>query len=302
MLSTPVSEDLTSAAEPHPARVGRARLAVSAFLTLTLLISGVFQWLLLRTGDPIEKHVGLVLGLMWTPGLVSIALRLVLREGFADVSFRLGGWRGVRWSLWAWVYPVAIGGAAYGLAWATGLAHFGFPARDTALSALAPNVRFFVLLALTCSIGVLLSAISAAGEEIGWRGYLLTRLVEARVPKPVLTSGLIWGFWHVPLILSGQYASGPYPALSALLFMVSIVAAGYFVARLRLESGSVWPAILMHSAWNSIIQGSFDGATQGQSVFVGESGVFVAGFSVLFALVFGRGVWKRFRSPGVPVP
>ncbi|MCA9640187.1 MAG: CPBP family intramembrane metalloprotease, partial [Myxococcales bacterium] len=162
--------------------------------------------------------------------------------------------------------------------------------------------RFFVLLALTCSVGVVLSAISAAGEEIGWRGYLLTRLIEARIPKPVLSSGLIWGFWHLPLILSGQYASGPHPMLSALLFMVSIVAAGYFVARLRLESGSVWPAILMHSAWNSIIQGAFDGATQGQGSFVGESGVFVASFSVLVALGFGRGVWKRLRSPGVPIP
>lgn len=301
MLTSPLSDDLRHPRAVDPSCVARARLSVTLFLTLTLLISGVFQWLLLRTGDPIEQHVGLVLGLMWTPGLVSIVLRLVLREGFGDVSFRLGGWRGVRWSLWAWAYPLAIGGAAYGIAWATGLASFGFPARSSALSAFTPGVRFWVLIGLTSSIGVVLSAISAAGEEIGWRGYLLTRLYEARVPKPALASGLIWGFWHVPLILSGQYASGAYPLLSAALFMVSIVSAGFFVARLRLESGSVWPAILMHSAWNSIIQGAFDGSTQGHSLFVGESGVLVAGFSVLFALVFSRGTWKRWRSPGVPV-
>lgn len=305
MLSstTSIEQDPSSArlAVHDAGSVARARRSVTLFLTLTLLISGLFQWLLLRTGDPIEQHVGLVLGLMWTPGLVSIALRIALREGFSDVSFRLGGWRGMRWSLWAWVYPLAIGGAAYGLAWATGLASFGFPERQTALAAFAPSTRFLVLLGLTVSIGVVLSAISAAGEEIGWRGYLLTRLVEARVPKPVLTSGLIWGFWHVPLILSGQYASGAFPLLSASLFMVSIVSAGYFVGRLRLESGSVWPAILMHAAWNSIIQGAFDGSTRGSSLFVGESGILVAGFSVIFALLFGRGVWKRLRSPGVPI-
>ncbi|MCA9641807.1 MAG: hypothetical protein KC492_13975, partial [Myxococcales bacterium] len=88
MLSSPVSEAVPQPAS-QSARVARARFTVSAFLTLTFLISGVFQWLLLRTGDPIEKHVGLVLGLMWTPGLVSLGLRLALREGFADVSFRL---------------------------------------------------------------------------------------------------------------------------------------------------------------------------------------------------------------------
>ena len=42
-----------------------------------------------------------------------------------------------------------------------------------------------------------------AGEEIGWHGYMLTRLVDAGMAKPILTSGLIWGLWHVPLILGG---------------------------------------------------------------------------------------------------
>ena len=36
----------------------------------------------------------LVSALMWTPGAASIVARLMLREGFADVSFRVGGRRG----------------------------------------------------------------------------------------------------------------------------------------------------------------------------------------------------------------
>jgi hypothetical protein len=43
----------------------------------------------------------------------------------------------------------------------------------------------------------------------------------AKVPRPVLVSGLVWGAWHVPLIVTGQYASGPHPLASALLFLVS---------------------------------------------------------------------------------
>jgi uncharacterized protein len=48
-----------------------------------------------------------------------------------------------------------------------------------------------------------LSCVSAAGEEIGWRGYMLTRLTEGGIRYPVLASGVIWGLWHVPLIVTG---------------------------------------------------------------------------------------------------
>jgi membrane protease YdiL (CAAX protease family) len=65
----------------------------------------------------------------------------------------------------------------------------------------------------------------------------------------------------VPLILAGSYAGGPSVVLSAALFVVGVSAVGYVIGRLRLETGSVWPAIVLHAAWNSIIQGAFDPAT-----------------------------------------
>jgi len=132
---------------------------------------------------------------------------------------------------------------------------------------------------LATTLWTALSSLLAAGEEIGWRGYMLTRLIDAGVvPRPVLASGLIWGLWHVPLVLAGIYAAGPSPALSAVLIMVSITSFGYVIARLRLETGSIWPAIILHSSWNSIIQGPFDGATTGTgaTLWVGESGLLTA--------------------------
>ena len=41
-----------------------------------------------------------------------------------------------------------------------------------------------------------MSLILVPGEEIGWRGYMLTRLIAAGVPNAVLVSGVIWGLWH----------------------------------------------------------------------------------------------------------
>src|SRR5262249_55094725 len=147
-----------------------------------------------------------------------------------------------------------------------------------------PVARFAAWLAY----GLVLSpvgALSAAGEEFGWRGYMLTRLIDARVPRPVLVSGVIWAAWHLPLILSGQYAAGPSPALSALVFVLDVVAFAYLVAYLRLATGSVWPAVLAHASWNTLIQGVFDASTQGDSIWVGESGILVAIVNAALVLV-----------------
>ena len=97
-----------------------------------------------------------------------------------------------------------------------------------------PMVRFAKFLLLFLTVGGVLSCQSAAGEEIGWRGYMLTRLVDAGVSAPIFLSGLIWALWHTPLILSGQYASGPNPLASAGVFVVTVIGIGYIFAWLRL--------------------------------------------------------------------
>jgi membrane protease YdiL (CAAX protease family) len=44
-----------------------------------------------------------------------------------------------------------------------------------------------VLAAISATLGVAISSLYALGEEIGWRGYLITRLVEAKIPAPLVT-------------------------------------------------------------------------------------------------------------------
>ena len=221
----------------------------------------------------------------------SIVARLVLREGIGDVSFRWGGAAGTRAIAIAGAMPLVVGFTAYGIAWSTGLARFKAPALPGAVlgmhfaSAESGFVRFCQCLGVMLALGALQNIKYAAGEEIGWRGYMLTRLVDSGIRAPILMSGLAWGLWHTPLILSGQYASGPHPILSACLFVAGIVAAGYVFAWLRLSSGSIWPCIWGHGAWNAVIQGAFDRSTSGRSLWVGESGVLTAGMLVLFAVV-----------------
>jgi membrane protease YdiL (CAAX protease family) len=280
-----------------------AQRGLLIYFTILIVGSSVIEWLLIKTGDPIKNHVTLVLLLMWTPAIASFVARAALREGFHDVSFRFGGRRTMKPILTGWFFPLAVGTIAYGFAWSTGLASFitqgvrGLPTFET------PILSFLFLALVRLSIGVIIAAIAAAGEEIGWRGYMLTRLIQAGVPFPLLVSGLIWGLWHTPLIIAGQYASGPYPFASAGLFVVGIVAAAFLFARLRLESGSVWPCIIGHAAWNSTIQGVFDFSSAGASkeLWIGESGILVAAVSVVLVWFLVRGKWPRLSAPNEPL-
>jgi len=130
---------------------------------------------------------------------------------------------------------------------------------------------------------------------------MLTRLIDAGVPRPVLVSGVIWGLWHVPLILGGVYLAGPPPIVSALLWMVVAISVSFVFARLRLTTGSIWPAIALHAAWNSIIQVAFDPASTGPgaTLWVGESGILVMLSTIAAAVVFTRGRWTVRRFPKV---
>jgi membrane protease YdiL (CAAX protease family) len=245
-----------------------------------------------RFGAERQKYELWSLALMWCPALASIAARLIGREGFTVVSFHLSGPRVAPMVLLSWVTPLLVGFCAYPLAWLSGLETFRAPAMASlGLAGAPPVLKLLVSIAINLTLGCVLAAISTTGEEIGWRGYMLTRLIDAQVPRPVLVSGVIWAAWHMPLILSGVYAVGRYPWLSPFVFALGMVAGSFVYARVRLESGSVWPAVVLHSAWNALIQGTFDAFTSGSSrqhattSWTGESGLLVALFTVVWAWV-----------------
>ncbi|WP_062436923.1 CPBP family intramembrane glutamic endopeptidase [Herbidospora daliensis] len=96
----------------------------------------------------------------------------------------------------------------------------------------------------------LINLIPALGEELGWRGWLLPKLMPLGTLPALLISGVIWGLWHAPLILLGyNYPDAPgWLGLTAMVVMCILVGAVF--GWLRLRSGSVWPAALAHAAFN----------------------------------------------------
>jgi len=87
------------------------------------------------------------------------------------------------------------------------------------------------------------------GEELGWRGYALPRLLV--VLKPLWASlvlGIIWFLWHLPAFF---VAGTPQDALSVPAFFVSALSLSVISTLLFQKSnGSVLPSLLLHLTAN----------------------------------------------------
>lgn len=100
-------------------------------------------------------------------------------------------------------------------------------------------------------LGAFLNVIPALGEEIGWRGWLLPRLMPLGAVGAIVVSGVIWGLWHAPLILLG-YNYPLAPGWLGLVMMTGMcIIVGAIFGWLRLRSDSVWPAALAHGSFNA---------------------------------------------------
>lgn len=115
-------------------------------------------------------------------------------------------------------------------------------------------------------VGAVLNLIPALGEELGWRGWLLPKLLPLGTVPALLASGVIWGLWHAPLILLG-YNYPDAPGWLGLVMMVGMcTVVGSVFGWLRLRSESVWPAALAHGAFNAAAGLSIVFAAAGENI------------------------------------
>ena len=98
---------------------------------------------------------------------------------------------------------------------------------------------------------VVLNAVTtgAVGEELGWRGFVLSRLGERLSQRAAaIVMATLWALWHLPIFLFPDSPYSTWPIVPALL---SIMAFGLFMAALfSATRGSVIPTMLAHLSWN----------------------------------------------------
>ncbi|MGV8851480.1 MAG: CPBP family intramembrane glutamic endopeptidase [Rhodoglobus sp.] len=149
-------------------------------------------------------------------------------------------------------------------------------------------------------IGSIINVIPALGEELGWRGWLLPKLLPLGTVPAILISGVIWGLWHAPLILLGyNYGATPgWLALSAMVGMTIVIGAVF--SWLRIRSESVWPAALAHGAFNAAAGFSLVFVMAGETFSPLEATILGwTGWLVPLVLVVVLIATGQFRAPAV---
>jgi membrane protease YdiL (CAAX protease family) len=104
-------------------------------------------------------------------------------------------------------------------------------------------------------LGPVINLIPTLGEELGWRGYLLPKLRTLMPDRAALIlTGVIWGVWHLPVIVLGHNygtAYWGYPWLGILAMIVFCVSLGILEGSVSVKVGSAVPAAMIHSAVNA---------------------------------------------------
>ena len=205
-------------------------------IIFTILVNGL-AWLgPVLGGDPTTPGLGF---LVWAaaPIVSALVMKLLLRDK-VSLGFRPAFKGNGRWyALSVLVYPVTIAVVlAMGLLLgASTISNFTIPAFMTAMIPLA--VTFFIF---------------AFTEEVGWRGYLAPKVygVNDRLLGHVLV-GLIWASWHLPYLreLWAHTSEGLVTLLPRFILGTIVFAVVY--GEIRIRTGSVWPAVLMHWMGNT---------------------------------------------------
>ncbi|MDO5077317.1 CPBP family intramembrane glutamic endopeptidase [Corynebacterium sp.] len=112
-------------------------------------------------------------------------------------------------------------------------------------------VKIIVIVQIcTLPLAAITNSVIAAGEEIGWRGYLLPALQHLGTWPALALSGLLWGLWHSPIILLG-YNFNRTDWTGVAYMTIGCMLLGILIGWVRLFSENIWPAALFHGAFNS---------------------------------------------------
>jgi CAAX protease family protein len=279
------------------------RRAVPVYLLLTLALSSVFWFLIIKSG-----HVGAggglyVAALMWCPASAALLTCKILGRDVKSLGWK---WGQPRYQVISYLIPLGYATVTYAIVWLTGLGGFYNKQFVTAvgnrfsLGPLPAWVTIALYLFFAGTTGVIRGCATALGEEIGWRGFLVPELAKrTSFTATALISGSLWAMWHYPILIFADYNAGTPTWYSLTCFTVMVVALGFVFAWMRLKSGSLWTGVLLHASHNLFIQAFFDPLTAdtGRTKYViGEFGAALPIAVIILAAYF----WTRRAEVSPP--
>lgn len=175
------------------------------------------------------------------------------------------------------------------------------PAADLGLGLLVINA--VVAMPISAVVGGVVFGMGPLGEELGWRGFALPRLLRGRgyISASVLL-GLVWSAWHAPLALIADWRPASW-SLFIVGYPLSLIAISVVLTVIwRWSNQSVALTILGHAVLNQVgflatSQNAFDVVDLSQDrLFLAVIAVYAV-IAAVFAL--GASYASRHVGPGL---
>lgn len=234
---------------------------------------------------------------MLIPLLAVILTQLIFKEPVLKglgISSRFNRWWWIGWLLMPVIALAVLGMSLLlpGTHWTTESETI-----QESLKQLPPGMGPWTIFAVTLVSGLLagatINAVFAFGEEIAWRGFLVKTFRGKKFLTVSLLIGVIWGFWHFPLILNGHnYPEHPVAGVFMMVLMCVVLTP--LLLYFRQKSGSVIVPAVMHGTFNAVVGISNIFVAPQNDLLVGGPGL--AGLIVLLLFDFGLFLYDRFVS------
>lgn len=208
-----------------------------------------------------------VAGVMFIPAVSSLITRLFtgekLERGNLMLSLNLKGnlkYYGLAW--FGTVLLILFGTVLYFLIFPRqfdadmGYVRLLIEAQGAGREITDEQIRMMMLMQILMGIFLspFLNFINCFGEEWGWRGYLLPKMLKRfKVVPTILITGVIWGLWHAPLTVMGHnYGLGyrGFPVTGIMAMCVFCIVMGILLSYVTIKTNSCIPAVLGHGTLN----------------------------------------------------
>lgn len=241
--------------------------AIGIFLLITIVLSCICYYVIISGKGSSDAYISL---LMWCPAIGAFIVNFMYYRDGSVLGFNVGS---LKYYIIAFLLPLVYLVVSYGIYW--------FINKESL-------VRMFPITSIGMFISMFIgSFVTAAGEEIGWRGFLLPRLTKVySFWYGIIITGVVWALWHYPLLIAGLYKPGTPLWYQLSLFTIEILIISSILGILRLKSNSVWPAAIFHASHNMFDQSIFEPITFAEKspYYVGETG-FITAIAMALVLV-----------------
>jgi len=263
-------------------------LLITFLLTYGTEIFGIMP--LVESADEQQAYAAqsMISSVMFLPALGALLTRLLTRERLTARSLMLNielkgklKYYGLAW--FGFALLTLLGAALYFLIFPdqfdAGLGYMKAISDAQGLLATQADLQRAVVMQLVMGVVIapFANLINCFGEEWGWRGFLLPKLLKQfKVVPALILNGLIWGLWHVPLTVMGHnYGVGypGYPFVGILAMCLFCIAMGIILSYVTIRTGSCIPAIMGHGTLNGFASAGllFTSLDHPYNVFLGPA-------------------------------